>query len=172
VVSVQGGRGCIDRPYQARRRGHPRWTLTRRIIKAMATANVWLYRRTGGRFGGKWRVGARLPNPPPICLLEHRGRKTGKVRTTPLVYLEDGRRIIVVASQAGRPEHPMWYLNLLADPLVTVQVGRDRRPMVARVAEPGERALLWPRLVEMYADYDSYQSWTDRVIPVVVLEPR
>ena len=145
---------------------------TRRIIKAMATANVWLYRRTGGRVGGKWRVGAGFHKPPPICLLEHRGRRTGKVRTTPLVYLEDGARIVVVASQAGRPEHPMWYLNLLADPTVTVQVGRDRRPMRARVAGRSERAELWPRLVDLYRDYDSYQSWTDRVIPVVVLEPR
>ena len=146
--------------------------LTLRIIKAMATTNVWLYRRTGGRLGGKWRIGAGFRNPVPICLVEHRGRKTGKVRTTPLVYLEDGDRIVVVASQAGRPEHPMWYLNLLAHPDVTVQVRDRRRPMRARVTEADERALLWPRLVDLYADYDSYQSWTDRVIPVVVLEPR
>jgi deazaflavin-dependent oxidoreductase (nitroreductase family) len=146
--------------------------LTRSIIKAMATANVWLYRRTGGRVGGTWRIGAGFRDPVPICLLEHRGRKTGRLRTTPLVYLEDGERIIVVASQAGRPEHPMWYLNLLADPEVTVQVRSDRRPMRARVAEDDERGLLWPRLVDLYADYASYQSWTDRVIPVVVLEPR
>ena len=146
--------------------------LTRRIIKVMATGNVWLYRRTGGRVGGTWRIGAGFRNPVPICLLEHHGRKTGKLRTTPLVYLEDGDRIVVVASQAGRPEHPMWYLNLLADPDVTVQVGRRRRPMRARVADAAERAELWPRLVALYADYDSYQSWTDRVIPVVVLEPR
>jgi deazaflavin-dependent oxidoreductase (nitroreductase family) len=145
---------------------------TRRIIKAMATANVWLYRRTGGRVGGTWRIGAGFRNPVPICLLEHRGRKTGRLRTTPLVYLEDGDRIIVVASQAGRPEHPMWYLNLLADPDVTVQVRRTRRPMSARVADDDERSLLWPRLVDLYADYASYQSWTDRVIPVVVLDPR
>lgn len=145
--------------------------LTRSIIKAMATGNVWLYRHTGGRIGGKWRIGAGFRKPVPICLLEHRGRKTGKVRTTPLVYLEDGERIVVVASQAGRPEHPMWYLNLLADPDVTVQIRDRRRTMRARVADPEERAILWPRLVDLYADYDSYQSWTDRVIPVVVLEP-
>lgn len=145
---------------------------TRQVIKLMAATNVWLYRRTGGRIGGTWRVGSALRKPVPICLLEHRGRQTGKLRTTPLVYLEDGPRIIVVASQAGRPEHPMWYLNLLADPAVTVQVRRDRRAMHARVAEPEERALLWPKLVALYADYDSYQSWTDRVIPVVVLDPR
>ena len=146
--------------------------LTRRIIKTMATTNVWLYRRTGGRIGGTWRIGAGFRNPVPICLLEHRGRKTGKLRTTPLVYLEDGERIVVVASQAGRPEHPMWYLNLLAHPDVVVQVRNWRRPMRARVAESDERALLWPKLVDLYADYDSYQSWTDRVIPVVVLAPR
>jgi deazaflavin-dependent oxidoreductase (nitroreductase family) len=117
--------------------------LTRRIIKTMATTNVWLYRCTGGRIGGTWRIGAGFRNPVPICLLEHRGRKTGKVRTTPLVYLEDGDRIVVVASQAGRPEHPMWYLNLLAHPDVTVQIGGRRRPMRARVTEPAERADLW-----------------------------
>jgi deazaflavin-dependent oxidoreductase (nitroreductase family) len=145
---------------------------TRSIIKVMARANVWVYRATGGRVGGTWRVGAALRKPVPICLLEHRGRRTGTVRTTPLVYLVDGPRLIVVASQAGRAEHPMWYLNLLAHPDVTVQVRRERRAMRARVAEPAERALLWPKLVDLYADYDSYQSWTDRVIPVVVLEPR
>ena len=146
--------------------------LTRRIIKAMATTNVWLYRRTRGRIGGQWRIGAGFHKPVPICLVEHRGRKSGKVRTTPLVYLADGERVVVVASQAGRPEHPMWYLNLLAHPDVTVQIRDHRRAMRARVTEPDERAVLWPRLVDLYADYDSYQSWTDRVIPVVVLEPR
>jgi deazaflavin-dependent oxidoreductase (nitroreductase family) len=146
--------------------------LTRRIIKTMATVNVWLYRRTGGRVGGRWRIGAGFRSPVPICLLEHRGRKSGKLRTTPLVYLEDSDRVVVVASQAGRTEHPMWYLNLLANPEVVVQVGKQRRPMRARVTEADERALLWPQLVDRYADFDAYQSWTDRVIPVVVLEPR
>jgi deazaflavin-dependent oxidoreductase (nitroreductase family) len=144
---------------------------TRTIIKAMAAANVWLYRRSGGRVGGTWRIGAGFRKPVPICLLEHRGRRTGRLRTTPLVYLEDGDRIVVVASQAGRPEHPMWYLNVLADPDVTVQVGHRRRPMRARVAEGEERAALWERLVDLYADYASYQAWTERVIPVLVLEP-
>jgi len=145
--------------------------LTRRIIKVMAATNVWLYRRTYGRLGGTWRIGSAFRNPVPICLLEHRGRKTGRLRTTPLVYLEDGERVVVVASQAGRPDHPMWYLNVVADPEVVVQRGKGRRRMRARVADEVERAALWPRLVALYADYDSYQSWTDRVIPVVVLEP-
>ncbi len=145
---------------------------TAKFMKAMAAANVWLYRRTGGRLGSHWRIGAGLRNPVPICLVTHTGRKTGLARTTPLVYLRDGTSIVVVASQAGRPENPMWFGNVVADPDVTVQIGRERRAMRARVADPAERDLLWPRLVDLYADYDSYQSWTERVIPVVVLEPR
>jgi deazaflavin-dependent oxidoreductase (nitroreductase family) len=65
----------------------------------------------------------------------------------------------------------MWFGNVVANPAVVVQVGRSRAQMQARVADEAERALLWPKLVALYPDYDSYQSWTDRVIPVVVLEP-
>ncbi|MET0997270.1 MAG: nitroreductase family deazaflavin-dependent oxidoreductase [Marmoricola sp.] len=145
--------------------------LARRVIKLMSAANVRVYRLTRGRIGGTWRVGAAWKNPVPICLLEHRGRRTGKRRTSPLVYLRDGSSVVVVASQAGRPHHPLWYRNIEADPRVTVQIRGDRRPMLARTADPDERARLWPRLVELYSDYDSYQSWTDREIPVVVLDP-
>ncbi len=146
--------------------------LTRRIIKVMSAVNVRVYRWTGGRVGGTWRVGAAWRKPVPICLLEHRGRRTGKLRTTPLVYLADGDDVVVVASQAGRPHHPLWYRNLQADPDAVVQVRRQRRPVRARTADRQERADLWPRLVDLYADYDSYQSWTEREIPVVVLSPR
>lgn len=146
--------------------------MTRRVIKVMAAVNVWLYRRTGGRVAGRWRIGAGWRHPVPILLLEHRGRRTGKLRTTPLVYLQDGDRYVVVASQAGRARHPLWFGNLEAEPRATVQVRRERVPVRARTAGPEERAALWPRLVDLYADYDSYQSWTDREIPVVVLEPR
>jgi deazaflavin-dependent oxidoreductase (nitroreductase family) len=146
--------------------------VARRVIKLMAAVNVRVYRLTRGRVGGTWRVGAAWRQPVPICLMEHRGRRTGKVRTTPLVYLRDTGRVVVVASQAGRPTHPLWYRNIEADPDVTVQIRGERRPMRARTASPDERAVLWPRLVELYSDYDSYQSWTEREIPVVVLEPR
>jgi len=145
---------------------------TVKFMKAMAAVNVWLFRRTGGRIGSNWRIGAGFKNPVPICLVEHTGRKTGLARTTPLVYLRDGENVVVVASQAGRPENPMWFGNVKANPDVTVQIGRDRMPMRARVVEAAERAELWPKLVALYPDYDSYQSWTDREIPVVVLEPR
>lgn len=144
----------------------------RRVMKVMSRANVWLYRRTRGRVGGTWRVGAALRKPVPIGLLDHVGRRTGRPRTTPLVYLPDGDRLLVVASQAGRPEDPQWYLNVRANPDVHFQTGGVRRPMQARTAGSDERAELWPRLVAHYADYASYQSWCPREIPVVVLEPR
>jgi deazaflavin-dependent oxidoreductase (nitroreductase family) len=144
----------------------------RQVIKVMASVNVRVYKLTRGRIGGTWRVGAAWKSPVPICLLEHRGRKTGQLRTTPLVYLRDGDRIVVVASQAGRAHHPLWYRNLQAHPDVAVQVRGQRREMRARTAVGSERAELWPRLVDLYRDYDSYQSWTERQIPVVVLEPR
>ncbi|MFI7589796.1 nitroreductase family deazaflavin-dependent oxidoreductase [Spongisporangium articulatum] len=137
----------------------------------MARAQVRLYRATGGRVGGRWRVGAGWSKPVPTLLLTHRGRRSGKVFTTPLLFLEDGRDFVVVASQGGLPKDPQWYLNLRADPVTTVQVGRDVRDVVAHVAGGAERARLWPRLVELYADFATYQGWTDREIPVVVLSP-
>lgn len=144
----------------------------RRFMKAMAAANVWIYRRSGGRLGRNWRFGIGFRNPVPICLLEHRGRLSGSKRTTPLVYLREGDRVVVAASNVGRAEDPQWLANLVADPDVVVQIGADRLPMRARVADADERDRLWPALVALYADYAQYQSWTDRVIPVVVLEPR
>ena len=89
-----------------------------------------------------------------------------------MVYLADGDRVVVVASQAGRRQHPLWFRNIEADPDVTVQIRGERRPMRARTADAAGARRLWPRLVDLYSDYDSYQSWTDREIPVVVLEPR
>jgi F420H(2)-dependent quinone reductase len=145
--------------------------LVPKLLKRAAAVNVWVYRRTNGRVMGRWRIGAGFPRGVPICLLGHTGRKSGRLLTTPLLYLPDGDRVVVVASQGGLPEHPQWYRNVVANPDVTVQVRGEVRTMRARTASPEERAALWPRLVELYADFDSYQSWTDRVIPVVVCEP-
>lgn len=147
-----------------------KWTAS--FIKWMSSINVVLYRRTGGRLGGKWRVGSAFPRGLPVCLLTTTGRKSGEPRVSPLLFLEDGDRIILVASQGGLPKHPMWYLNLRANPQVTIQVKSRVRPMTAQVADPDERARLWSRLVDMYADFDNYQAWTDRTIPVVVCTPR
>jgi deazaflavin-dependent oxidoreductase (nitroreductase family) len=141
------------------------------VIKALSTANTWLYRKTGGRIGKTWRIGSALRKGVPICLLTTTGRKSGRPRTVPLCYLADGERVVLVASQGGLPDDPQWYKNLVADPAVEVQVGTTHRRMTARTAGPGERDDLWPRLVELYADYASYQTWTKRTIPVVVCEP-
>ncbi|MCT2063156.1 nitroreductase family deazaflavin-dependent oxidoreductase [Dietzia cinnamea] len=137
----------------------------------MSRANTWLYQRTGGRIGGTWRVGSAQRAPVPVCLLTTTGRKSGEPRTVPLLHIPDGDRVLLVASQGGLPSHPQWYRNILADPSVTVQVGRRVRSMTAREATPGERAELWPRLVERYADFAEYQANTSRVIPVVICEP-
>jgi len=145
------------------------WVTT--IMKYGSAANTWLYRRSGGRFGGTWRVGSALRKPAPVCLLTTTGRRSGQARTVPLIYLRDGANVVLVASQGGAATNPQWYGNLSADPSVTIQIGPDVQRMTARTAGADERAALWPRLVELYDDYDSYQSWTDRTIPVVICEP-
>lgn len=142
------------------------------ITRYVGRAHVWIYRRTGGRIGGNLRVGAGFRKPAPTLLLEHRGRKSGKLFVSPLLYMTDGPNIIVVASAAGRREHPQWYRNLVAHPDTHIEIGADRHAVKAVTADPEERTRLWPRLVEAYADFDNYQSWTDREIPVVVLQPR
>jgi len=146
--------------------------LVPKLIKYGAKAQTWLYRRTNGRVGGTWRIGAGFRKPVPVLLLEHHGRKSGTKFTTPLLYLEDGANVVVVASQGGLPTNPQWYLNLLAQPDTQVQIKAEVRRVRARVASPEEKAVLWPRLLDIYADFDNYQSWTDRDIPVVILEPR
>lgn len=141
------------------------------IMKWMSRINVALYRRTGGLLGSKWRVGSAFPWGVPVCLLTTTGRKTGEPRTTPLLFLEDGEKVVLVSSQGGLPKHPLWYLNIKADPRVTVQVKRNIRHMTARIATDEERGELWPRLTSLYPDFDIYQSWTERTIPVVICLP-
>ncbi len=143
-----------------------------KIFKYAGRVQVWVYRRTGGRIGGKWRVGAGFRKPVPTLLLEHRGRRSGTGYTTPLLYITDGPDTVVVASQGGLAKHPQWYHNLVADPDVHIQVGRERRAVGAVTADAAQRARLWPSLVDAYADFDTYQAWTEREIPVVVLRPR
>lgn len=144
-----------------------------RFIKLMSRTQVRVFKLTNGRVGNKWRLGAGWKKPVPTLLLTHVGRKSGKRFETPLLYLEDGRDLVVVASQGGLPKNPQWYANLLAHPDTEVSLKGERdRPVRARVTSADERAALWPRLVDLYADFAKYQKWTDREIPVVVLEPR
>lgn len=145
----------------------------RNLIRVGSKLNTWVYRKTGGTLGGKWRVMAGFRSPVPVMLLTTTGRKSGKERTVPLLYLRDGTDIVVVASTGGLPKHPAWYLNLQEDPDVTVQVGSEVSRRRARTATDDERSRLWPRLVDLYADFETYQQWTahTREIPVVILSP-
>jgi deazaflavin-dependent oxidoreductase (nitroreductase family) len=122
------------------------------------------YRRSGGRIGGSWK-GA------PILVLHHVGRRSRQSRETPLLYLEDGEDMVIVASRGGSDAPPAWWLNLEAEPRATVEVGPWRREVTARTATPEERERLWPRVVAMYSDYETYRRRTDREIPLVILEP-
>ncbi|MEV7397149.1 nitroreductase/quinone reductase family protein [Aeromicrobium sp. NPDC092404] len=147
--------------------------LTAKLIKYGSKAQVRAFRLTNGRIGSKWRIGAGFRKPVPTLLLEHVGRKSGAVFTAPLLYLEDGRNLVIVASQGGLPKNPQWYANLVAHPETQVHLRKERgRPVLARVASPEEKAVLWPRLVDLYADFAKYDTWADREIPVVILEPR
>lgn len=146
---------------------------TSRFIKVMSRVQTRVFRLTNGRIGSRWRVGAGFRDPVPTLLLEHTGRKSGRRYTTPLLYMTDADRYVVVASQGGLPSNPQWYANLLAHPRTRVHVrGRGAVPVVAHEAGPAEREELWPRLVDLYADFARYAAWTEREIPVVVLTPQ
>ena len=117
-----------------------------------------LYRATGGGIGGS------IPGSGPVLLLTTNGRKTGRERTVPLLYLRDGEDIVLVASNGGTATHPVWWLNLEANPVATVEVGYRRLRVRAREAGPKEKEWLWPGLVAMYGAYEDYQRKTDREI--------
>ena len=133
-----------------------------------AHAHVLLYKLTGGRFGARIR-GERDAGDPPVLLLTTRGRRSGKARTTPLLYLERGGELVVMAANAGNPRHPEWWMNLCAEPHARVQIGGERRLVVAsEVADP-EREETWQRYARMYPAVDVYQRATFRRIPLVTL---
>lgn len=131
--------------------------------------HVALYRRSGGRLGG------HIPGWPGarIALIDHVGAKSGLKRTSPVMYLEDGDAIVVMASKAGQPTNPAWFHNLVANPETMVQTGPEVRAVRARVAEGEERERLWARFVAIYPGSDFYRRNAEgRQIPIVVLDPR
>ena len=134
-------------------------------FKFLSSIHTALYRLTGAR------LGSRLLGVP-ILLLTVTGRKTGKKRTIPLMYFNDGEDLLIVASKGGHPSHPEWYLNLVANPDVIVQVGREKLQMRSVTATENEKSRLWPQVVKAYKGYEEYQSKTTRKIPVVILKRR
>lgn len=125
--------------------------------------HVRRYVETDGRSGHKW-------NGRQTLLLTTRGRKSGKLRRTALIYGQDGDRYLLVASNGGARNHPFWYLNLTAQPEVQVQVGADKFTARARTAGAEEKPRLWRLMAAIWPDYDRYQKRTSRDIPVVILE--
>lgn len=118
--------------------------------------------RVGGRLGGM-----------PVVILETVGRKSGETRRTMLTSpVTDDETVVLVASYGGDSRHPAWYLNLSANPDVTIERDGVRMSMRARTATAEEKVALWPRIVKAYRGYAGYQKRTDREIPVVLLTPR
>ena len=121
------------------------------------------YVESDGRKGHRWQGVDTL-------LLITRGRTTGKLRRTALIYGIHDNAYVVVGSKGGSQRHPLWYLNLVANPQVTIQVGPDVFEATARTATGDERSALWRQMASIWPQYDSYQEKTDREIPVVVIE--
>lgn len=133
-------------------------------MKYFARAHIGVYQRTNGFIGAKllWF---------PAALITTKGRKSGRPRTTPTLYLTDGDRVILPASFGGRDADPAWYLNIESNPEVHVQIRSEHFDLKARDATEDERKRYWPRLIRMYPPYRGYRQAADRAIPMVVCEP-
>ena len=136
-----------------------------KVWKQFTRFNVWAYRKSGGRWFGNF-------DGAPLCILHHRGAKSGQERETPLTYLPDDERVVLIASYGGAPKSPAWFFNLKAHPDIEIERNGKREPMTARQATAQERAELWPRITDMYPGYGDYQKRTEREIPVIICAPR
>ena len=133
-------------------------------MSAASRAHSAVYRASGGRVAG--RVGNL-----PVLLLTTTGRKTGKQRTTPLLFIRDGDDLVVVASNGGMDWFPAWWLNLQQHAAAVIEIGRERRDVIAAKADPERRARLWPEFSGHYPGYLKYEARTAREIPLVILHP-
>jgi F420H(2)-dependent quinone reductase len=134
------------------------------VSKHVAAGHTALLRRTGGRLGNRFRGG-------DVVLLTHRGRRSGRTFSTPLLYVEDGPDLVVAASNGGIDAEPQWWLNLQADPHGEVEVRGRRRPVTATVVDEGDRARMWAALMARCPTYDDYQAKVSRRISLVRLSP-
>jgi deazaflavin-dependent oxidoreductase (nitroreductase family) len=131
-------------------------------MRTVSIVHSTVYRASGGRIAGEARN-------LPVLLLTTTGRRTGRRRTVPLLYLHDGADVVVVASNGGMDWFPAWWLNLERQPAAAIQLGRERRHVTAAKADPERRARLWPRFTGAYPSYLKYEARTAREIPLVIL---
>lgn len=136
------------------------------MISRVGRLQAWVYEVSGGRLWNTFLGGQ-------VAVLTVTGRKSGRQRKVPLLYVEDGERVVMAASKGGMSVAPLWYRNLVANPRVQVQVGARKRTMVAREAAAEEEARLWPKLEAMYPAFVEYRARTEGVrhIPVIVFDP-
>ena len=133
-------------------------------MKTASTVHAAVYRASGGRVAGD-------AGSLQVLLLTTTGRKTGKQRTAPLLFVRDGDDLVVVASNGGMDWFPAWWLNLQQDSAAVVEIGRERQAVVASEADPERRARLWPEFTGPYPGYLKYAARTTRQIPLVILRP-
>ena len=145
-------------------RGREFSPLANKVFRLVSAGHTAVYRATGGKLGA--RMGGS-----PVLLLETTGRKSGKKHTTPLLYLPDGRNMVIAASKGGANKHPAWWLNLRENPTTVAQVGDRTVEVRAEETSGDDRERLWRGLVAMYPGYANYQRLTNREIPVVRLRP-
>lgn len=131
--------------------------------QAFNRALIEEFRANGGKVGGQFAG-------RPLLLLSTVGARSGQIRTSPLAYTTDGERLIIIASKGGAPTHPDWYHNLIANPIVTVEVGVEQFRARATVAEEEERTRLFNQMAAQMPGFAEYQRKVERLIPVVVLE--
>lgn len=142
----------------------PPGTLKAKLAYLIPRANIPVLRLSKGRFGGRQQN-------LPVLILHTVGRKTGKSRQTPLLYLQDGERYVIVASRGGSDAPPAWWLNLETTPRATIEINGSKQTATARQATAEEKAAYWPRLTAGYSFYADYQARTTREIAVIVLTP-
>ena len=149
-------------PYSERQEKFGTW-----LIRNIGKWQVAVYRATGGRVWNRF-LGA------PVAILTSTGHKSGEIRRTPLLFLEQGETVVIAASKGGMSKPPVWMLNLQKKPTCEIQIGAVNRPMLARIASAEEEKVLWPKLTAIYADFAEYRARTEGVrhIPLFVLEPR
>ena len=136
-----------------------------RLVKELSRLHTSLFRITRGG------IGSRLVGNDMLLLTTH-GRASGRPHTVPLLYLTDDDALVVIASYGGRPDHPEWYRNLEASPDAVAQIGGEEIPVTAQTMGDTDRSAWWPRIVNAYGDYATYQARTTREIPVIRLSRR